>query len=78
MFFNYDGEFITGVKAAANSWTETHSKEGCTSGKSVHFEGANDSRIYGFGLLEQGFDAFTPASASLANETPVIGQEIAY
>lgn len=78
VYFNYDGEFITGVKAAANSWTETHSKEGCTSGKSVHFEGANDSRIYGFGLLEQGFDAFTPASASLANETPVIGQEIAY
>lgn len=78
VYFIYDGGGISGVKAVKDNWTETHSIEGCTSGKSVHFECPNDSRINGFGLLEQGFDAFTPASASLANETPVIGQEIAY
>lgn len=66
-------------KTIATKWTPIFDKCSITeSNKRVHFRMANGSDIKGFGLLEQGFESFSPAAASVSNETPVPGQNVAY
>ena len=63
----------------ATTWTPIFDKCSITeSNKRVHFRMANNSEIKGFGLLEQGFESFSSAAASVSNEAPVPGQNVAY
>jgi hypothetical protein len=69
----------TDNKTIATKWTPIFDKCSITeSNKRVHFRMANGSEIKGFGLLEQGFESFNPAAASVSNEAPVPGQNVAY
>ena len=66
-------------KSVATTWTPIFDRTIMgESGKRVHFRVANGSEIRGFGLLEQGFESFSPAAASVSNEAPVPGQNVAY
>lgn len=72
-----------GVAAAHGSSTTTwgemwNSGSLCSAGDDFYFKLANGSILKGFGLLEQGFDSFNPAAASVSNEAPVPGQNVAY
>jgi hypothetical protein len=44
----------------------------------IQFTVPNGKALRGWGVLEQGFEAFNPAAASISNETPVPGQNVAY
>ena len=49
-----------------------------SAGKMIEFAVPNGRELRGWGVLEQGFEAFNPAAASVSNEAPVSGQNVAY
>jgi hypothetical protein len=49
-----------------------------SAGKMIEFAVPNNRELRGWGVLEQGFESFSPAAASVSNETPVPGQNVAY
>ena len=63
---------------AAKTWNSWWTAGPVETGKLVEFTLANDGLVRGWGVLEQGFDSFNPAAASVSNEAPVPGQNVAY
>lgn len=65
--------------SSTTTWGEMwNSGSLCSAGDDFYFKLANGSTLKGFGLLEQGFESFNPAAASVSNEAPVPGQNVAY
>ena len=76
-----DGIFVPGAlsKTVNGKWTNVWGLETLgLAGKRVHFRINNNSELRGWGVLEQGFESFSPAAASVSNEAPVPGQNVAY
>ena len=76
-----DGIFVPGSlsKTVNGKWTNVWGLETLgLAGKRVHFRINNNSELRGWGVLEQGFESFNPAAASVSNEAPVPGQNVAY
>ena len=44
----------------------------------IEFAVPNGRELRGWGVLEQGFEAFNPTAASLSSEAPAAGQNVAY
>ena len=49
-----------------------------SAGKMIEFAVPNERYLRGWGVLEQGFEAFNPTAASLSSEAPAAGQNVAY
>ena len=49
-----------------------------TAGRMIEFAVPNGRELRGWGVLEQGFEAFNPTAASLSSEAPAAGQNVAY
>ena len=49
-----------------------------SAGKMIEFAVPNNRELRGWGVLEQGFEAFNPTAASLSSEAPAAGQNVAY
>ena len=49
-----------------------------SAGKMIEFTVPNNKELRGWGVLEQGFEAFNPTAASLSSEAPAAGQNVAY
>ena len=65
--------------SSTTTWGEMwNSGSSCSAGDDFYFRLNNGSILKGFGLLEQGFESFSPAAASVSNEAPVPGQNVAY
>ena len=76
-----DGIFVPGPlsKTVDGKWTNVWGLETLgLAGKRVHFRINNSSELRGWGVLEQGFEAFNPTAASLSSEAPAAGQNVAY
>ena len=78
VYLTYKGE-AAAHGSSTTTWGEMwNSGSSCSAGDDFFFRLANGSILKGFGLLEQGFESFSPAAASVSNETPVPGQNVAY
>jgi hypothetical protein len=76
-----DGIFVPAAlsKTVNGKWTNVWGLETLgLAGKRVHFRINNNSELRGWGVLEQGFEAFNPTAASLSSEAPAAGQNVAY
>lgn len=76
-----DGISVPGPlsKTVSGKWTNVWGLETLgLAGKRVHFRINNNSQLRGWGVLEQGFEAFNPTAASLSSEAPAAGQNVAY
>ena len=63
---------------AAKTWNSWWTAGPVETEKLVEFSLANDALVIGWGVLEQGFEAFNPTAASLSSEAPAAGQNVAY
>lgn len=78
VYLTYKGE-AADPGSSTKTWGEMwNSGSSCSAGDDFFFRLNNGSILKGFGLLEQGFESFSPAAASVSNETPVSGQNVAY
>jgi hypothetical protein len=75
---NYAAVSGTNSVHAAKTWNSWWTAGPVETGKLVEFTAANDSQVRGWAVLEQGFGSFSPAAASVSNEAPVPGQNVAY
>lgn len=87
-YTRYGGEKVAGPNGminyaadnahAAKTWNSWWTAGPVETGKLVEFTAANGSLVRGWAVLEQGFESFNPAAASVSNEAPVPGQNVAY
>jgi hypothetical protein len=79
VYLTYKGVDADYYGSSTTTWGEMwNSGSSCSAGDDFYFRLNNGSILKGFGLLEQGFESFSPAAASVSNETPVSGQNVAY
>ena len=78
VYLTYKGE-AADPGSSTKTWGEMwNSGSSCSAGDDFFFRLNNGSILKGFGLLEQGFEAFNPTAASLSSEAPAAGQNVAY
>lgn len=70
--------YAAGNAHAAKTWNSWWTAGPVETGKLVEFTAANGSYVRGWAVLEQGFESFNPAAASVSNEAPQSGASVAY